>query len=48
MREPQNGWLTLENPIEMDDLGGTPVLGNSHVDFAKIEKWLKKATKMNI
>ena len=23
-----NGWFTTENSIKMDDLGGTPILGN--------------------
>ena len=28
---PKNGWFVVENPIEMDDLGATPFLGNLHI-----------------
>ena len=29
---PQNGWFIMENLIKMDDLGGTPIFGNIHLE----------------
>ena len=30
---PQNAWFIRGNPIKMDDLGGTPILGHLHVEL---------------
>ena len=26
---PENGWVTMENPFKMDDLGVPPILGTN-------------------
>jgi len=31
---PQNGKFIMENPIKMDDLGGTTILGHPHIAMA--------------
>ena len=31
MRLPPHAWFTIENPMKMDDLGGTPISGYLHV-----------------
>ena len=32
----QNGWFIMENLIKMDDLGGTPIFGNTHIRYTNL------------
>ena len=40
MKILNNGWFIVENPIEMDDLGGTPIPGNLHMLFVLQTPWI--------
>ena len=39
----QNGWFIVENLIKIDDLGGTPIFGNTHMSptymSIKVSRW---------
>ena len=32
---PQNGCFIMENPFQMDNFGGTPILGNLHMGICQ-------------
>ena len=42
---PQNGWFIVENPIEMDVFGGTPIFGNTHL--LKFDKYAQLPPNLN-
>ena len=44
---PQNGLLIIEDPIKMDDLGVTPILGNLHMGLSNVvHGYLMKSIKI--
>ena len=44
---PQNGWFIMEHLIKMAGLGGTTILGNTHIEINSVNKAASKMMPLN-
>ena len=47
MEVPQTRWFVMENPIQVEDLGVPPFLGNLHMSLCESKVQLKMSSLMN-